>query len=217
MFFISLASISLILTTSLSAGVVDWSSSVQVHEGRYLFATVQDNGHSCLYGKQYKSVVVKCEGCDDSDDPKVPDSFRGKVPLKDVLDSSGTAISIIASSIAIGDVMATLQERYDNDSKHRNLFELAEGTLAGKYAIYRGTWHYYKLMELIGEKKLLPAIFPIKCLIACSHDFCRPCTRGIWGPEHGKKEDRGTSYLEVISKVAKETHSSESVSCPSQP
>ena len=211
MFFISLASISLIMTTSLSAGVVDWSSSVEVHEGRYLFATVQDNGHSCLYSKQYKAIVVSCKGCDDSDDPKVPSS-GDRVPLKDVLDSSGYAPSITGRSIAIDDVMATLQERYDNDRKHRHLFELAEGTLAGKYAIYRGTWHYYELMELIGEKPV-PSPIIRRFAIACWPGF--PCA-GRKGPEHGEKRDRGTPLLEVISKVAKETHSSGSVSCPSQ-
>ena len=213
MFFISLASISLIMTTSLSAGVVDWSSSVQVHKGRYLFATVQDNGHSCLYSKQYKAIVVSCKGCDDSDDPKVPSS-GDRVPLKDVLDSSGYAPSITGRSIAIDDVMATLQERYDNDRKHRHLFELAEGTLAGEYAIYRGTWHYYKLLALIGKKN--PPRSNVSCPLMCHHNLCPPCTRGIWGPEHGEKRDRGTPLLEVISKVAKETHSSGSVSCPSQ-
>lgn len=214
MIFISLVTISLITTTGLSAGVVDWSSSMQVHEGRYLFATVQDNGHSCVYSKRYKAVLVTCEGCARPDEPKLPPIYSDEVPLKDVLDSSESATSIVARSIAIDDVIATLQERYDNDRKYSGLFELAQGTLAGKYAIYRGTRRYYRLMELIGEKK--PRSYPrIKCMILCvDPGFCPPCAGG---PKHGEQRDGGTRFLDVIAKVAKETHSSGSVSCPSQP
>lgn len=211
MFYISLMAISLMLTTSLSAGVATVSShsSIQVHKGNYLLAKVQDNGQSCVYNKRYRAVVVTCEGCDSSDKP-YPSTYGDTVPLKeDVLDTSEYPISLItARSIAVDDVMATLQKRYDNAREHQDLFELTQGTLAGKYAIYQGTHRYYNLMTLIGEP---PHIQNEICLLLTRPRVPCPKPRK---PEHGEQEKTGTPLLEVIAEVAKETHSSGSVSCP---
>ena len=219
MSYILLTVISLLAATSLSAGGVDYSASVQVYKGSYLFAKVQDNGQSCVYSKNYKEIIIECKGCDDSDKPKVP-GRSAIVPVEYVFDSSvdttTIATSIIARSIATDDVIDTLQELYGNDRKYHGLFDLAQGVLTGKHAIHRGTLHYYNLMEMIGEK-LEPIKTGARCLIACTPPYCPPCARGEWHPRKTELVKQGTPDLEVIAKVAKETTSSGSVSCPGQP
>ena len=207
--FIGLTMILLTMATSLSAGVIalDGSAAVRVYKGSYLFSKVQDNGHSCVYKKNYKKIVLKCEGCGDHSDKWSISS--DKVQLKDLTDDGPLwGFPITASSVAITDVIATLQERYDNGSRHSQLFDLARVTLAGNYAIHQGTWHYHNVMELIGEEKIGGGKKAV-CLIGCNHDFCPPCATGIW-PTKGKT---GTHFFKTIAEATKKTHSQGSVSC----
>ena len=109
--------------------------------GRILFAEVQDNGQSCLY--TFKSITASKR------------VSEGKISISSVekrIAKGATVRLVTARSVAIDDVMDSLESRFDNSSKNSELFSVTPEVLSGEYALFQGTVNY----------RLAPTLYPRK-------------------------------------------------------
>ena len=94
--------------------------------GRVLFAEVQDNGQSCVY--TFKTTVMA----------RLADGKVSMASIEKRIDKGATVSLVTAQSVAIDDVMDTLQRKFDNSGKYSELFEVTPEVLSGEYALFQG-------------------------------------------------------------------------------
>ena len=104
--------------------IYDGSSAVTM--GRVLFAEVQDNGQSCVYTLSSRILFRT-------------DSKVSMASIESHIEKQSGGISLVTSqSVAIDDVMDTLESRFDNSGKYSELFSVTPEVLSGEYGLYRG-------------------------------------------------------------------------------
>ena len=228
------AVMSLTTATNVSADVVDNIDLVapQIHRGNYLFAKVQDNGQSCVYRENYLLISVEAIpyivfGIPRAGDPiviprafgRAPRSADGVVGSATIGQSKGVTSLVTARSVATSDVIATLKSQHGNSSKCGEIVGLAKNTLAGYHGIYQGTLSFTKQQDQLPWPYSEGSCCSGKVCCLALKPSCMPCKERDLVKKLGTfvSIQRGTPFLEIIAKAAKETRSSGSVSCPEQP
>ena len=95
--------------------------------GSVIFAEVQDNDQSCVYSLKAATMSSKVTG--------------GKISMASVKKSidKGAKVSLkTAQSVAIDDVIGTLERQLDNSGRYSEVFASTPEVLSGEYALFQG-------------------------------------------------------------------------------